>query len=495
MTQSFRLLKELLSSLSKRELSSLKKKFFTGTEENDDREIKTQKLVNLIIQVPNVSQVRAEYEIYKSKNEIAFLKLVERIIEKIDEIYVSFNRESIPSFSERNFYFFFLKRKLLIIQMRWLRGVDFDIKVQFERIITLSKRYELYDCLVETLLAKQRFMSFHFGTKAFEMIEKEIIYYEECSRMTQRSRRLFTKIASKINQLIPPMEYLGELKEIVAVLERDFNYTKSASIGYFLYYLQIELYQIHQKYREAGQMLIKQLNLLKNNVSIYTKDRNGEILLNVCSNQIYLLNYKSAVEAAEIAKSFYEPNSAQLYVAMEVEFFARFYNGEIDAAEKIIEEIYHATRLGNSPILFSKRAYLFACIKTIKGEIRKSDELLLDVNEVAKDKGGWNLAKRNLSIINCIETQNFEKADLKIQSLEKFIKRNSKAHNIPKRNVIILRILLKLNNENYDFNKVYKQRKRYFELLEGNDPDYGWKIRSPELIVFHEWFRSKMKPS
>ena len=57
---------------------------------------------------------------------------------------------------------------------------------------------------------------------------------------------------------------------------------------------------------------------------------------------------------------------------------------------------------------------------------------------------------------------------------------------------MILRILLKLINEGFDFEKVYNQRKKYFDLLESNDPEYVWKIKSPELIIFHEWFKKKL---
>ena len=150
------------------------------------------------------------------------------------------------------------------------------------------------------------------------------------------------------------------------------------------------------------------------------------------------------------------------------------------------------SRISKTPFLSSKRGSLFACLKTIGGDIKGSNELLLDVKEIEKDKEGWNIGKRVLKIINCIESNDLENADLKVLSLEKFIKRILKSRFVRKRDVLIIRILLKLINEGFNFEKVYKQRIKYFELLGGNDPEYAWKIKSPELIIFHEWFKRKV---
>jgi len=249
---------------------------------------------------------------------------------------------------------------------------------------------------------------------------------------------------------------------------------------------------LNSKYIEAEKIFYRIQELLINNPSIYTKVRNGDVLMNLSSNALILEDFSRAINYIESAKTFYAKKSVILDIAKEIEFFARFYNGELDTAEKIIEEIYESSRKGNSPFMYGKRAYLFACIKTIKGEIAKSNELLLEVREIEKNKGGWNIAKRVLTIINCIEAKDYESADLKVMNLEKFIKRNSTLHHVRKRDILILRILLKLINEGFDFKKVYHKRKRYFDLLESKEPDYYWKIKSPELIVFHQWFKKKM---
>jgi len=493
MTQSFRLLKDLLARLSKKEVVSLKKKITLNLDAKDERRIKSLHVVNLILNNPELSELQTHRELYSPLNKVAFLKLIERIIEKIDEVYISFIKDIGPFYSERNFYFFYLKRKLLVLQMRWLRGIDFDLGMQFEKIISLSKKYELYDCLIEALLAKQRFVGFRQGKKAFDKIENDILKYEANRKALQRARSLFTMLSTKFNQSNSPNEYKKELEATILLLKQDYDLTKSNTVGYYLFYLETELLNMNEKFEVAENTLNKLLDLVVNNPSVYTRTRHGDIVANLSSNELYLGNFDEAVKNAVYAKSFYEKKSLPLDVAKEVEFFARFYKGELDIAAKIIDEIYYSSLKNNIPFLSSKRAYLYACIATMKGEIEKSNQLLQEVNEIVKNKGGWNLGKRILTIINCIEAGDYESADLKVLSLEKFVKRISKSHHIRKRDVIILRILLKLINEGFDFDSVYKKRRRYFDLLESKDPDYCWKIKSPELIVFHEWFKKKLK--
>ncbi len=493
MTHSIILLRELLSRLTKKELVLLKKKIASNPDSEGVRTGRSKKLVNLLLSNPEFTSTKIEREIYGGPNHAAFSKLIERTIERIDKIFLNFNRDSVQFYSERNYTFFSLKRKLLILQIRFLRGIEFEISLQFEKIISLSKKYELYEILIEALIVKQRYAVLHKGQNAIDHIEKKIIKYDEIRKKIQRARGLWTNLAARINRSISSDDYKDDLARAVSILKSDFAETNSATICYFYFFLEVESHHIVRKYEEAEVFLKKALNLIMGNSSLYTLARHSDVLINLSNNNIFLGKFQLAKEQALKARELIDLRSENSDITFEVEFFARFYNGEIDNAAKIIEEIYHTTRLRNSPFLFSKRAYLFACIKTIQGDIRRSNELMLDVKAIEKDKSGWNIGRRVLTIINCIEAGEFESADLKVMNLEKYLKRITKMHNVRKRNIIIFRILLKLMNEGFDFQKTYKRRKKYFELLEGNDPDYKWNIKSPELIIFHEWFKGKIK--
>jgi len=485
-------IKNLINKLKREELKSLLKYLRYYQDSNDESRGKSIQLVEALVADPECTSKDIQISLYGSENYHAFNKLLNRTKDKIYEVLLFDQNLSKPYYSERNRVVFDIRKKLVQSEVLFLRGITDDLEKLQNKIISKAKEYEVYDSLIEALHAKQRFMVLQGGKKTVDLIEKQIEKFEENRRKVQRARNIWTRIGAKINQSTSPADYIQELEQEINVLKEYYYETNSATVGYFYFFLDVEWHQINGLYKEAEQILKNLLELIINNVSLYTTARHGEVLINLSNNEILLRDFNSAISNAKEAQTYFDFKSVNFDVAREIEFYSRYYNGEVQNAGKLIEEIYNSSRNSNTPFLYNKRAYLFACIKTLNGEIVKSNDLLNEVSEIDKDKEGWNLHKRILTIINRIESNELESADLKVLSLEKFIKRILKFRHVRKRDVAILRILLKLINEGFDFSKVYERRKRYFELLESNDPDYGWKIKSPELIIFHEWFKNKI---
>ena len=485
-------IKSLIGKLKREEVKSLLKflRYYLDTE--DESKGKGTQLVENILADPECTAKDLQAGLYGKENYHAFSKLLNRTKDKIYEVLLFDQNLSKPYYSNRNRIVFEIRKKLLQSEILLLRGMTDEFENFLNKIISKAKEYEVYDSLIEALLTKQRFMVLQSGSKEVEKIEKEIVIFEESRKKVQKARTAWTRIGSIINQSTSPIDYLEDLELEIKALEIDYRETNSASIGYFYYFLYVEWLQINKRYSESEQILIKLFDLVKSNVSIYTRARCGDVQINLSNNEILLGDFKLAISNAIVAQDFFDFESLNYYVAREIEFYAHFYSNEIDLAEKIISDICNSTRSANTPFLYSKWRYLFACTKTKKGEILISNELLQEYKEIESDKEGWNLSKRVLTIINRIDSNDLESADLKVLGLEKFVKRILKSRHVRKRDVIIIRVLMKLINEGFDFEKVYRQRKRYFDLLESNHPDYGWKIKSPELIIFHEWYRNKM---
>jgi hypothetical protein len=491
MTNAFRHFKELVYRLSKKELLLLKRKIDANSDVNDKNKNKSKHLLRLILGNKEITQIELEKELYGVSNKVAFDKLIDRSTEKIDEILIGFNREASSLYSERNYYYFYLKRKLIVLQMKWLRGIDFDLQSQFDKIISLSRKYEHYEILIDVLHVKQRYVAFRFGKLEFDKIEIEIEKAEANRKAMLMARRINSGLGAYL------MFYDSVDKEVIKksikLLSQGFKISKSPTIKYYLMLHEIAWLQAHNRFSKAETLLKNVLKLIIENPSVYTKTRHGDVILNLALNEIHLQQFHLVISNSLKAKEYYEEDTETMSTVLEIEFYGRFYNNEIDKCEEIIKNLYHYSRQQNSPFLLGIRAYLYASVETFRGKIEMSNKLLEEVKEIDKDKGGWNLGKRILAIINGIESEDYEGVELKVLSLEKFIKRISKTNYVRKRDKLISRILLKLINENFDFNKVYTKRKEYFDLLEGNDPEYAWKIKSPELIVFHEWFKAKMK--
>jgi hypothetical protein len=493
MSSSFLLLKDILEHLSPKELNSLKKRLAENMTREETTELKSAQLVNLILNEESISEINALKVIYGQRNHVAFSKLVLRLIDTVDEIYILFNNTDFDMYHERNYNYFYLKRKLLILQMRMLKGISTNLGSQCDKIISLSRKYEFYELVVETLRIKQKNFSVTSEAKLIERIEKEIVRYEEIRNVVERTKNRYTLLMIKIRHANSPAEYRDELEDAITTFESDYERTKSATIGYIYHFIKTEGFQIKRDYKSAERSLIVYLNILRNNASVYTRFRHGDAFANLSINKMYLGEFRKSKFLVEKAQAYFPLNSISYYNIAEVRFYSLYYCGDFKEAERTIEEICNWKNkiIGQSNI--SRRAYLFACMKTMRNDIKGSDILLDESSQGSnKDKLVWNIARCVLAVINCIEARNFENADLKVKTLQKLLKRSIKISYIRKRDIIIMRILLKLINEGFDFAKVYKQRKRYFDMLESKHPDCEWRAWTPELIVFHEWFKKKL---
>jgi hypothetical protein len=53
--------------------------------------------------------------------------------------------------------------------------------------------------------------------------------------------------------------------------------------------------------------------------------------------------------------------------------------------------------------------------------------------------------------------------------------------------------LIALSNGNFDFVKVNYNNKKIIENLNDIEAKFKWQLKSPEMIIFHEWFDAKVK--
>ena len=484
-------LKNILNKLKKEEIKLLINFINLNKKEEKSKKLKTIKFIELLLSNSAYSVTELQILLYGKINYTAFNKLIRRLKDKIYEILLFDNSLQKSVSAKRNLTIFNVKKKLIQSEIMFARGINDELEIFQNKIIKTAKQYEIYDSLIEALQAKQRYLGFRFGSIASKKIKEEIIFYEKSRTASHKAREIFNSLTSKINFSATSEEYQKELEDSIRILGSDYRKTKSSIIGYYYLFLRIE------KDQNANNLLSAKINLLKlkkhldNHRSVYTDNRMGTTLINIAINELMMFNFEFSIDMIHMAIKYFSTIAVNIQFAQEIEFHSLFYSGHLDKAELLINELYNASRNSGTPFIFSKRAYLLACVKTLKGEYKNSQDLLSEVREIEKDKEGWNLGKRIISIINKIEVQDYDPVELNVLNLQKHIKRTLKTKHVRKRDILILRILLRLINDQFNFKNVYKSRKRYFDLLESNKPEYKWKIKSPELIMFHEWFKCK----
>lgn len=486
-------LKNLIHKLKREEVKSLYRFLEFNSERGDQSPLKTSQLVDLIMDNKNYTSIDLQKTIYGKENSVAFNKLVNRLYDKVLEVIILDLNLHRGYYSERAKKVFELRKKMIQIDLLNLKGLKENLASQIDKVIEQARVFEIYDILIQALYSKQRFSLISSKSKNVESLKKEIHSAERCWNAFNLSQSIFNDMMSKINNSSGGYEYKEELKLAVATLKLNFHETNSPTIGYNYFILATELEQKENRFNEAGIYLDQLLKITERNKSIYNGLRLGSALLNIANNMIHLFKLDEAKQYIDRARTYFVDQPINLLILSEIEFYLYYYNSDLINARTIISKLVSVQKNPSTMLLLSKWNYLMANQYFCEYSFDSCLSYLNSTQEIKQDKEGWNFQKRILTILSRIEMKDSDSADLNIQSLDKFMKRITKSKFVRPRYILIVRILRKLINENFDFKKVYLSRKKYFDLLSSKDLDYCWEIKSPELIIFQEWFRANMQ--
>jgi tetratricopeptide (TPR) repeat protein len=257
--------------------------------------------------------------------------------------------------------------------------------------------------------------------------------------------------------------------------------------------VQAELYQQNLDYFKANKSLLSLVDLLHSSPSVGTKNRLGGAYINLANNEMLLQRFETGIKFAERSREYFKQSQVNTNVAKEVEFLLHLCKGDLKIAGQLADELYESSSTQKASFLFYKRTYLYACLCNLKGDFKKSLQLLDEVKEIEKDKEGWNIGVRLLYIINLIDRKNYEAVESHVTSFKKYLARLRSNKVKTKRYSVVLRILTRLMNDDFRFIKTFKRSNKYFDLLQSGQESYAWSVKGPEVIAFHEWFVSRLE--
>ena len=200
-------------------------------------------------------------------------------------------------------------------------------------------------------------------------------------------------------------------------------------------------------------------------------------------------NLKKSLEYIQKSEAFFNTGSHIFYDLQKTKFYALYYGGRYTDSYELAETICKQPQAMKTPIQQAQWNYWLAVCYFNKGEYKNAQNLLNKVQELKKDKEGWDFSIRTLSIACSIELEEYLKSDNQIDVLRNFYYTKQ---GLGARNNTILKILFSLEDE-YNFKKVYDKHFKLFTKIEKQQGWYKWEIKTPELFLFHQWFISKLK--
>lgn len=422
-----------------------------------------------------------------------FERLVERLREKI-----SFCISSEFVVLRKNTEYSKRSQELLRIGY-WMNQVDIYLYVKnlpFEaydllsKVINSAKVYEAYTPLIQALYIKRHFLKMRQGTKGYDEITEEIKQYESCNQAYLKAWTWYETYLQFALFDGYRNGFIETFKGIITELEEECIQTKSAVVEF--YYLQIKIGYLCETrcFSDAQQSALRLLELTTKRPSINTPRKVGIAYAQVSEVHLYCRHLEHSIKASKIALEHFIPNTLNSAIMEENLFWALFFSAQYNEAEKQVSRILNNINYKQSGYLDNKRKYLYASVLFANGKLAQCAKILETLKEIPQDKTGWSIGIKTLSIMRAfLQRDPEELINAKIRALRYDMKSLKATGTACRRNSLILSILYKLAKSNGDFKKIYNKRIEDFRLLEKDDPEYGWQIKSHELIIFHVWFK------
>lgn len=483
-------LKKIIKTLSQNEKKQLLDEHVSV--KNLGRQSKTLMLIKLLIEEKEYSDNEIQNKIYGKVSYLAFNKLCSRLKDNILELIIKDSAIENSNYSDRNKQLFLLRKKSLQVEVLHLKGLNENIISMYNSITNKAKEYEFYDIQLQTLNSKIKILGAFGRNSEIKELQEEIKIVEHQLITFNNSQAIYQKVINKISFHSATKNYESLLLESIKLLQLNVESTNSKIIKYYLLNLEVEKCQIDKNYISANNHLLELKDLLKLSKSIYTKNRYASLIVNLANNYLLLNELEEAINYANNSKILLSENEIALKLVDEILFYSNFYLGNFKGINQYLDFDSSFRRNETNEVIYQKFNFYKANMHFIQKEYLECISILENHSEIDRDKEGWNIWKRILLLLAKIECGEIDSIDLTIANLVQFFKRNSKLKDVNPRYRLIIKICINLINDDLNPQTIQKKHKKYvknYELL--LLPKYQWQPKSPELIIFENWFLHK----
>ncbi len=479
---------EVLSKLSADEKATIRT--YLGTfSQKAGRSIKLfDHLVNFKAGVDNEEKI--EESVYKTSNPVAFSRLVLRLRDKILEaliIDVNIDREgAYPELTRINIQ---LRKNITQAQILLGHGLRELAESIFEKVIDQCEKYEFYDELLLALrfLIRQKTLDLNNG-KELKTLLRKYEKFEKFKNAVLHSELNYHKVISNTEFHSESSLKAEWLRGILDELSTDFKKTRSIQIGYFYFYIEAEFYQVQRNYKGARKSLLNITRLLESSVVMNKPSIMAGVLFNLANNDLYLTQFDRCYSTADKSLVFLKVSSFNHEQALELMFYAKYYEGDYKVATNIIFQLLPEFQPASS-FRKGKRNFLLASCYFMQEDFTTALRYLRLINPIETDKSGWNIGMKLLLLMALIELKEFDEVSVKVENFRRFVVAEGMQNHRAK---MISSILQTLIYSGYDFKATYKSEKGSLEMLEMNSGALAWQIKSSEMAIFPQWFFAKV---
>ncbi len=455
---------------------------------------KSYQVFHLVHGNPELTYEELKSMISPELNKYDFNKFLIRLRNKIfDSLLLDLNINRKNSYSD----WFRVRQectKNWVLIMNLLgRGNEVSAMQLLNEQIRKCREYELFDLLAIALRIKLNQIGLSHGESKFNEILPVLADAESARNAIYRADEWNTRYYMVVDRKSGQNEQVGVLMEALSELQDLYEQTGAAVVGQYSYYFEMEYHQTMGEYlqvREAGKKLV---DLIQTRPALRSEFRLSGAYANLAFNDVMLHDFNEAQQNIERSFKGAGLGSYNHVVITTLKAQVHYFKGEFDLSRETADSMLGSDLVKVAPYEKCKLLYLKGCVLFNQQQFFKAYHLFNSENILMdSDPEGWNVGIRLMCILSLIEMQLDDLADLSIESLRKHMSRTSDERNFSARDKSILKILRSLERNSFDFGLTYFKNQDLFLELQSDHPDLGWKIKSHEHVVFHDWFEAKL---
>lgn len=387
-----------------------------------------------------------------------------------------------------------VKKLFVFYQILGLRGLYQEAIATLNKILEICEQFEFYEDGIHALGDLTNLYSSMNDLKNYQRVTEKLYEFSRHFDAYRKALQIYNTAGLRIvfrpdSQLTDP-----EFEKDLHQLRQLYQEHNRPRVAWFYHQLAIRAHLIKKEYQQAEELGYQLMEIQKNSPSIGADSMFGATYNMIAHAQMHRFRFSYALESCYQAQYYFRHNRINLAMAKELEFLCRLYTNRLDKAEHLLEEILSYTSEKSEKFKWAFRHYLKACQYFAMGDFARANKILvMEVQEIDKDKEGYNINSRILDIIVLIENQMWDVVGMKINSFKKHMDRLVKQGHVNQRYFKIFSLLFDLQEHLFDFKKVWRMRQDTCRELASTDVEpMAWQILTSEVIPFHVWFESKV---
>ena len=487
--------KDLVKAMDPMEIEIAKKHIIAYDSTTTGESQKMFQIFSEVLKDNDLKYETAKANVSPSITETSFNRQLRRTLYRVQEsliVDVNLKRKGLYNGIFRKRYE--IRKKLMQASILLGKGLPSMAHRLFDNIIKASKSFELYDELIEALMLKQTIILMKNEKKKFKVLKEEIAFYNRCRDLNQETKNFYQTYIAEQFQLGNKKNKIDFLIKHIKITQEYFFETNSANIKSQDLLLRMEYYYLLNDFNSEEKAGIELLELMAKSRAVYSKARIIYVCNSLANSMIANMRFKDsydyiqkAIENSDIR------NNLNYLIGLQIQITSLFYSEKYLEARLLTDEMYTIEVLRKYPFHKAFSIFQTALNHFAEKEYKDAYVLLSNLKEIEKDKEGWNVWIRIMRILCSIEMLRLNLIDYDVENFRRYIQRIDKLYEVRKRDKIILRVLRDLDKYDYDFQVVADKSAALIKQLHSTVDELKWDPKSPEMILFHDWFDAKLE--